>query len=181
MSSEAIPAEEKNKKTVRRFYEEVFGQGSNLDAVEEIFASTYVLHDRDQDPAQVVHPPAGVYRVHDPASIAAWVKSFRESFSEFQVSIIKDPMAAEGNRVVTRFTVSGFFKDAADLPVSDDPRGIPVEWEGISISQFSEGKITESWSYWQSGRMYEQLGYFAKIDMTIAPSDTHDWRRPPRR
>jgi hypothetical protein len=170
MSSEAISAEEKNKKTVRRFYEEVFGQGSNLDAVEEIFASNYVLHDRDQDPAQVVHPPAGVDPVHGPAGIKDWVESFQDSFSDLQVSIIEDPMAVEGDRVVTRFAVSGSFE------------GTRADWEGMSLSQFSEeGKITESWSYWESGRMYEQLGYFAKMDMVPRdPKDPHHWRRPPR-
>jgi hypothetical protein len=167
MSSEARPAEEKNKKTVRRFYEEVFGQG-NLDAVEEIFASNYRLHDRDQDPAQAVHPPAGIAPVQDLAGIKDWVESFRESFSDLQVSIIGDPMAVEGDRVVTRFAVSGSFE------------GYRADWEGMSLSQFSEeGKITESWSYWESGRMYEQLGYFAKM-MTVI-GEPHDWRRPPRR
>jgi predicted SnoaL-like aldol condensation-catalyzing enzyme len=147
MSSEAIPSEE-NKVTVRRFYEEVFGQGC-LNVANDIFADEYVLHDRDQDPGQTVRGPRG---------IADFVRSFREAFSEPQVSIIGEPMAVEGNQVVTRFTVIGIFGDT------------PVEWEGMSISQVSEGKITESWSYWESGRMYEKLGYFP-----------HDFPRPPRR
>jgi predicted SnoaL-like aldol condensation-catalyzing enzyme len=159
MSSVAIPSEE-NRDAVRRFYEEVFDQG-NLEVAYDIFADEYVLHDRDQDPGGDVHGPAG---------IAKFVESFRECFSELQVSNIGNPMAAEGNRVVTRFMVRGIFGDAADRSVSDDFQRTPVEWEGMSISQFSEeGKITESWSYWESGRMYEQLGYFAVR-----------WKRPPR-
>ena len=91
MSSEAIPSEE-NKETVRRFYEQVFSQG-NLAVANEIFTDGYVLHDRDADPDQIVRGPGG---------IADLVRRIRETFSELQVSIIGNPMAVEGNRVVTR-------------------------------------------------------------------------------
>jgi len=174
MSSEARASEEykdtvrQNKDTVRLFYERVFGQG-NLELADGIFDDEYVLHDRDQDPAQEVRKLDGIKK---------FVKDFRESFSELQVSIIGEPMAVEeGNRVVTQFTVRGFFRR--------DPLELRVEWEGMSLSQFSQkGKITESWSYWESGRMYEKLGYFEMKGpgpTSLLPHpDPGDWGRPPR-
>jgi predicted SnoaL-like aldol condensation-catalyzing enzyme len=175
MSSEDRASEE-NKDTVRLFYERVFGQG-NLELADGIFADEYVLHDRDQDPAQDPETSS----VCGPKGVKEFVRGLRDAFSELQVSIIENyPMAAEGDRVVTRFTVRGIFRRT--------PLQLLVEWEGMSISQFSKkGKITESWSYWESGRMYEQLGYFAmKVPgattlMPVLPHvDPGDWGRPPR-
>jgi predicted SnoaL-like aldol condensation-catalyzing enzyme len=135
MSSEATPSEV-NKVTVRRFYEQVFSQG-NLEVANDIFTDGYVLHDREADPDQNVRGPEG---------IADLVRRMRETFSGLEVSIIGEPMTVEGNQVVTRFALSGSFEDTT------------VNVEGMSISQVSEGKITESWSYWESSHMYQQLG-----------------------
>jgi hypothetical protein len=140
----------KNKDKVRCFYEKVFSQENYeedftqenyeaaLKVAEEIFTADYVLHYRDGDIEQTVGGPQG---------IADLVCRIGKATSDLEVSIIDEPMEVEGNRMVTRFEVSGSYG------------GNPVVVEGMSISQFSEtGKITESWAIWESGRMFEQLG-----------------------
>ena len=138
------------KDKIRCFYEKVFSQENYeedftqenyeaaLKVAEEIFTAKYVLHYRDGDIEQTVSGPQG---------IADLVRRIGESTSDLKVSIIDEPMEVEGNRMVTRFEISGSYG------------GNPVEMEGMSISQFSEtGKIAKSWAICEFARMFEQLG-----------------------
>jgi hypothetical protein len=134
MSSEVTPSED-NKEIVRCFYKEI------LEGVDDLFAPGWVLHD-DRE--------VGFWTLEEskssgPAAVKELVWRIRNFVSNLQVS--EDQIAAEADRVVTRFAVSG------------TAEGTQVDVKGISISQFSGGKIVGSWLNWESGLMYERLGY----------------------
>ena len=136
------------KAVVRRFWEEVFNQG-NLNIVDELFAPEWALYDdREADFNEELRGPEAVRDL---------VGRIRDTFSDLRV-LLEDQMAAEADRVVTRFTISGTYD------------GTPVEVKGISISQVSNGKITGSWVNWESAHMYEQLGgYFVESTEDLPP------------
>jgi predicted ester cyclase len=140
-------AAEDNKAVVRRFYKEIL-EGGNLDLVDQLFAPEWVLYD-DQELGFSQRP-----ELRGPAAVRELVRRIRIYFSDLQVS--EDQITAEADQVVTRFAVSGTHQN------------IPVSVKGISISQFSGGKIAGSWLNWESGLMYEQLGYLGG----------EDWKRP---
>jgi ketosteroid isomerase-like protein len=146
-----------NKAVVRRFWEEVLNSG-NLDVVDELFAPEWVLCDTTRGTFHDLGFKEGENR--GPEAVRDLVEIIRSTFSDLRVSV-EDQMAAEADRVVTRFTVIG-------TPVSGTREANPVDVKGISVSEVSDGKITRSWVQWESARLYEQLGW--SISPPIEPA-----------
>jgi predicted ester cyclase len=80
---------EENKAMVRREMEEIFNQGGNLDAADEIYAPNYVSHE----------PTSGETRGIEAAKHFA--ATYRQAFPDLQNTI--EDMVAEGDKVVLRF------------------------------------------------------------------------------
>jgi steroid delta-isomerase-like uncharacterized protein len=132
---------EENKTLVRRSFEEVFNQG-NLDAVEEIFASDYVLHD-----------PTSPEEIRGTEGMKQYVSMYRTAFPDLQQTI--EDQFAEGEKVATRLTGRGTHQgELMGIP----PTGNRVEAPGIVINRISSGKIAESWANYDAMGMMQQLG-----------------------
>jgi predicted ester cyclase len=117
---------EQNKDLVRRIFEEIWNQG-NLAVIDERFASDYLGH----SPAEI-RGPEGVKKL---------ATAMRGAFTGFRYTT-KDQIA-EGDRVVTRWTVSGKHEgEFQDLP----PSGKQVTMTGIDIVRIANSKIIESWT-----------------------------------
>ena len=85
--------------------------------------------------------------VQQPCSNAEALGEFHSAFSDFRISI--DKQIAEGDKVVSRYTIRGIhqraFRDMA-------PTGKEIEIKGVTIFRFSEeGKVVETWD------SYDQL------------------------
>src|SRR5215210_6597213 len=139
---EASGSAEENKAVVRWEFEEMFNQGGNLDAAEEIYAPDYVGHE----------PTFGdSHGVEDAKQFAA---DFRQAFPDIQSTI--EDMVAEGDKVVTRFRARGTHQgETEDL---GPPTGKRVEITGISMSTVVEGKLVEDWTNFDAMGMMQQLG-----------------------
>jgi steroid delta-isomerase-like uncharacterized protein len=159
-----------NKDVVRRFWKEVLNRG-NLDVVDELFAPEWVLHDSTRGTFQDV---GFQEEKRGPEAVRDLVEKVRSTFSHLRVSV-EDQMAAEADRVVTRFTVSGTERH----PRPSRPP-VDVDVRGISISEVSDGKITRSWVQWESARLYEQLGYLSrkKLREELPPGTAPAFKRP---
>jgi len=101
-----------------------------VEAVNDIYASDYVLHGPLTDPG--LRGLEGVER---------YVMASREAFQEVDISI--EDQIVEGDKVVTRWKAriapqSG----VAGVHLTD----YPVTGTGILIDRISDGKIQESWS-----------------------------------
>src|SRR5215216_4803666 len=125
---------EENKAILRRYAEEV-GNQLNLELGDEIF-ERYISH--QPDGSTLERGPEDVKRFH---------REFHSAFSDFHISI--DEQIAEGDKVVSRYTIRGThqraFRDMA-------PTGKEIEIEGVTIFRFSpEGKVVETWD------SYDQL------------------------
>ena len=132
---------EENKALVRRSFEEVFNQG-NLDAVEEIFASDYVLHD-----------PTSPEEIRGIEGMRQYVSIYRSAFPDLQQSI--EDQFAEGEKVATRLMGRGTHQgELLGIP----PTGNRVEAPGIVINRISGGKIAESWANYDALGMMQQIG-----------------------
>src|SRR5215204_4143415 len=85
--------------------------------------------------------------VQQPCSNAEALGEFHSAFADFRISI--DEQIAEGDKVVSRYTIRGIhqraFRDMA-------PTGKEIEIKGVTIFRFSEeGKVVETWD------SYDQL------------------------
>jgi steroid delta-isomerase-like uncharacterized protein len=132
---------EENKALVHRSFEEVFNQG-NLDAVEEIFAPDYVLHD-----------PTSPEEIRGTEGMRQYVSMYRSAFPDLQQTI--EDQIAEGEKVATRLTGRGTHQgELIGIP----PTGNRVEVLGIVINRISGGKIAESWATYDALGMMQQIG-----------------------
>jgi steroid delta-isomerase-like uncharacterized protein len=130
------------KAVVRREFEEMFNQGGNLDAAEEIYTPDYVGHE----------PVFG--DSHGVEGARQFAADFRQAFPDIQTTI--EDMVAEGDRVVTRFSSRGTHQgETEDL---GPPTGNQFEVSGITIEKLSDGKIVEDWTNFDAMGLLRQLG-----------------------
>ncbi len=130
-----------NKALVHRYIQEVCNQ-RNMAVLDELLAPSYVCHDPDT-------PDMGV----GPESVKRNLNLYLTAFPDAQFTI--EDMIAEGDRVVTRWTVRGTHK--ADLK-GIAPTGRRVTVTGITTCRFSNGKMIEAFENWDSLGLMQQIG-----------------------
>lgn len=130
---------ERNKRVVRRSFDEVYNQGL-LDVVDELVARDFVAH-------------AGSQEIHGPDGMKQYVAALREAFPDLHLKI--DDQVAEGDRVVTRWTASGTHTGhLRGLP----PTGKLGVMSGIDIDRVVDGVAIECWIHADELGLLQQLG-----------------------
>jgi steroid delta-isomerase-like uncharacterized protein len=133
---------EENKAKARRLFEEGFSQG-NTDVVDEVLNPDFVCYDPNSESGEV----------RGSETIKAEIEYFRNAVADLTYTI-EDQMA-EGDKVVTRYTVSGthqgeFFGVAGT--------GERITMSGISIDRFEDGKMVEEWPEYDLLGVMRQIG-----------------------
>ena len=116
-----------NKRLVRRFYKEVYGDW-NMALVDEVVSPQFTSHDW-------------------PKGSATGPEGFREFYSAIRTALpdaryVVDDVIAEGDRVVVRWRLMGTHEG--------DFRGIAatgqaIELKGIAIYRVAGGQLVERW------------------------------------
>ena len=133
---------EENKDLARRFMDEVYNKG-NLEFIDEVVASNYVVHDPNS--------PEGVSGGVEGAK--QFVGMYRSAFPDIQMTV--EDLIAEGDKVVTRWKARGTHQgELMGIP----PSGNQVAVTGISIDRIEGGKFVESWSNYDTLGMMQQIG-----------------------
>lgn len=129
---------EENKQLVRRYYETVMGDCSEI---EQIVRSDFVDH---HFPPDVPPGPKGVQQFF--SEIAPGI------FSDMQIRI--DQLLAEGDWVDCHFALlarhTGDFGGVA-------PKGNPICCPAISTFRIEGGKLAEAWEIFDSGDLVRQM------------------------
>ena len=129
---------ENNKTIVRRLFEEVMK--GNLAIADELIAADYAQH--------------SVFGIPDGR------EGFKQFFMAFAAAVpdahfVIEDVIAEGDKVVTRFTVTGTQTGALQgIP----PTGKKFAMKGIDIFRVVDGKIVEHWDAVDQLGMLQQLG-----------------------
>ena len=132
---------EENKALARRVADDIVNP-ANVDAVDEIYAPHYVLHD-----------PNTPEDVHGVEGIREFFASTFDAFPDTEISI--EELIAEGDKVVMRWTSRGTHQgEFLGLP----PSGKRVEVAGVTISRIEGGKIVEDWELTDTLGLMQQLG-----------------------
>ena len=130
-----------NKTRIRRFYEEVVN-GRNLQLADELFSA-------DFDDHAAKAPGLDEFK----KLYASMIDTFRG------LHITIEEIIAEGDRVVayvtTRAVQSGKFRG---FPASDQP----VEFRGVDIFRFENGKVAERWAVRDFLGMLQQAGHIGR-------------------
>lgn len=130
---------EKNKATIRRYYEEILNQG-DVNALADIAVSDYV--ENDPLPGQAT----GL------AGLQERVELLRGALSpHFTI----EDMVAEGDKVVVRWTQRGMHvRDFLGLPST----GKRFTISGIDIYSLRDGRMAEHWHVVDQLSLLQQLG-----------------------
>ena len=133
---------EENKAVVRRFFEEGFSTGDGA-VFDDVIADGWVDHD-PQNPFPDATGPAGAKK---------GMEYYRAAFPDLRFTV--EDQIAEGGMVATRFTGSGTQEaDLPDLPATHKRATVG----GVSIDRIEGGRIAETWTYWDTLGMLQQLG-----------------------
>ena len=134
---------EEYKEKARRLMEEAFGAGK-LEVIDEVLDPNFVCYDPNSESGEV--------RGAD--TIKGEIEYFRNAVPYFAYTV--EDQIAEGDKEVTRYTVSGthqgeFFGVA--------PSGNRIEMSGIQIDRFDEsGKMVEEWPEYDLLGAMRQMG-----------------------
>jgi steroid delta-isomerase-like uncharacterized protein len=133
---------EQNKALSKRNFEEVWNQ-HKLNVIDELVSANTVLYDPSI--------PGG--KVTGPKGYRQFVEVYLAAFPDVHFTI--NDQFADGDKVATRWTVSGTHK--GDL-MGIAPTGKHSTSTGITIDRYQNGKAVESFSNWDTLGMFQQLG-----------------------
>ena len=129
---------EANKALVRRFFEEVWNQGSDA-AIDAFIAADAVGND----------PDFGTGRE---AFRAQWRK-WRSAFPDIHFAV--DDVIAEGDKVLTRWTLTGTHRgEFMGIPAT----GRRIAVTGMSLDLLANGQIMSGFDSWDALGLHRQLG-----------------------
>ncbi len=123
--------EEQNKAAVRRLIDEIYHKG-NMAVFDEIVSDNAVLHDNERT-------------IESLEMAKRQIRMVLNRYRDIQITI--EDMIAEGDKVVTRATFRGIFRQNGKNLVSPS----------ITISKFKDGKIIEVWRAFDIANIFRQL------------------------
>ncbi|HEY3227884.1 MAG TPA: ester cyclase [Roseiflexaceae bacterium] len=130
---------EQNKALMRRAVEEVWNRG-NVDVLEELVASDFVIH-------------APQAEIHGRAGAKQYLAMLREAFPDIHFTI--EDQFADGDRVMTRWTARATHRGAFQgIP----PTNKQVSLMGTDIDRIVNGKVVECWTSTDDLGLLQQLG-----------------------
>jgi steroid delta-isomerase-like uncharacterized protein len=133
---------ETNKTLSRRFFEEVFGKGK-LNLLDELIAKDHI----NSGPSALPGLPAGSEGTKQLVTV------YRNAFPDLHFTI--DEQIAEGDKVVTRWSVQGTHKgELAGIPATGKSSTVT----GVTVDRIENGKIAETWGIFDQFGMMQQLG-----------------------
>lgn len=135
-----MPTTADNAAIVRRAIEEVLNRG-NLRVIDELCAPNLIAHD-----------PSGPDRAGREAD-KQFVELLRAAFPDLHFTIHE--LIAQGDTVVIRYTATGTHQGAFQgIP----PTGRRATVQGVGVHHLENGRIKESWAFWDQLSLLRQLG-----------------------
>ena len=131
---------EENKANQRRVFEEVLNKG-NIEIIPELFTPDYFMRS-----------PLGM-EVKGPEGFKQLTTMFHTALPDFHCTI--DDMFAEGDKVATRFTITGTFRGEM---MGITPTGKKATIAAIVITRWEGDKEVEAWESLDTLGFYQQLG-----------------------
>src|ERR687890_2497278 len=130
---------EENRALAQRSWEIVSQR--NPDLIEEFYPPEFVWHEPDRD-----------IRGYEQAK--QFVSTFFEAFPDITITV--EDVIAEGDKVVSRYTIRGTHQ--GETEEFGPPTGRQIEGGGITISRIEGGKIVEDWDSYDNLTTLQQLG-----------------------
>ena len=131
---------EENKALLRRAWDEWYGEG-RLDSIAEFVLDDVIVHEPDGD-------------VRGVEELKRYVATYLAAFPDTSMTV--EDVIAEGDKVVSRYTVRGTHTGTTEE--YGPPTGKQIVMEGITLYHFSAGKLAEMWDSYDTLAVMQQLG-----------------------
>ena len=130
---------EENKAIERRFWEEIYN-GRNVDLIDELFATNYVLHGSGGQDLNA-------------EGTKQMLSMYFNAFPDLHGTI--EDLFAAGDRVATRSIMRGTHRgEMMGIPPTEKSIAVAL----LSIDRIVDGKFVESWHLTDQVLMLQQLG-----------------------
>lgn len=137
---------EENKALLRRAWDELYGHG-RLDSIEEFVLDDVIAHEPDGD-------------VRGVEELKQYLATYLAAFPDTSVTV--EDVIAEGDKVVSRYTVRGTHQGTTDE--YGPPTGKQVVIDGITVYHFKGGKLAEMWDRYDNLAVMQQLGLMPEAE-----------------
>jgi predicted SnoaL-like aldol condensation-catalyzing enzyme len=124
-----------NRSIADRFTEEGWNAG-NVAALDEFISPDFVRHNP---------PSADPPEVRGLDALKEYITGIHGTYPDFHVKV--HSRLAEGDLTAGNWTVTG----------TNAENGVAIEFPGITISRFQDGKVTEEWVSWDTKGVEDQL------------------------
>jgi predicted ester cyclase len=141
------------KQAARRLIEDVYGEG-RVEVLDELCHPSYVSHDPLVGDADI-------------AGVKAYVRLLRACFPNLEVRI--HGLYADGETAISWWSMEG---NLARRLLDVEPQGQRIHMEGITISEFEDGKLVEDSSQWDTFGYLRQLGLVRPLGPMARASET---------
>jgi steroid delta-isomerase-like uncharacterized protein len=132
---------EQNKNLIRKVVSEVWNTG-NFDVIDEFVTGDFIIHS-----------PRPEEDLKGPEQVKQFYTHLHKAFPD--INFIINDQIAEGDKVVTHYTVSATHKgEFKGIPAT----GNKVNFKGVDIDKISDGKFVECWSNLDELGLLQQLG-----------------------
>jgi steroid delta-isomerase-like uncharacterized protein len=111
------------------------------DLIEEFYAPSLVWHEPDQD-------------VEGYEQAKQFTSTLFTAFPDLNISV--EDVIGEGDQAVSRYTVRGTHQ--GETEEFGPATGRQIEFKGITIHRFEDGKIVEEWEAYDNLSTLQQLG-----------------------
>ena len=128
---------EENKALARRSWELLDDPG----ILEEVYAPDLVWHEPDRD-------------IRGSEEARRFLGAYKTAFPDLHATV--EDVIAEGDKVVTRWTVRGTHR--GETEEFGPPTDRQLEIEGITVHRIEDGKIAEEWERYDNLGALQQLG-----------------------
>ena len=128
---------EENKALARRSWELLDNPG----ILEEVYAPDLVWHEPDRD-------------IRGSEEARWFLGAYKTAFPDLHAPV--EDVIAEGEKVVTRWTVRGTHR--GETEEFGPPTDRQLEIEGITVHRIEDGKIAEEWERYDNLGALQQLG-----------------------
>lgn len=138
---------ENNEKTARKSIQDVWND-ARFERIDELFAAEFVQHHTTTGPDIASRDQ---YR--------SFIEALHEAMPDLTTTIYT--IVVDGDEVVVHFAISGTHVGSTMRGV--EPTNQQLEWDGLLLYRFQDGRITEAWI------QYDELGLLRQLGVVSPP------------
>jgi predicted ester cyclase len=127
---------------LRKWFEEVWNKGSEA-AIDELLSADAQIHNLMDSDGE---------KISDIQSFKKMFRAFRSAFSEINVTVEHE--LTQGNMSAAHCIITGVHSGDG---LGRVPHNHPIYFTGMCMVQVQDGKIIQSWNYFDFETMYQQM------------------------